>query len=274
MIYTVGMKSKFGCAVALCALIAFTGCVDDATKITVNTDGSGMIEKTIILSKHLVEFIQSSGMMQGTPAQMEASILNENSLRGGAAQMGQDVSFVSAVKITTVKGNGYQVAYTFKDVNKLKLNQSPSADMNIPAAGAAQQSAPEYITFKFVKGPPAFLTVILPKPGTAAQQQAQKPYSQQDLDEMMKTMRPLYMDLRIVFSVAVQGTVTETNASYVAGSTVTVVDMDFSKILADDANFKKLASMQTQSISEVQRMVKAMPGVKLDTHESINIKFQ
>ena len=70
------------------------------------------------------------------------------------------------------------------------------------------------------------------------------------------------------------GTIKESNAAYVDGSAVTLVDMDFSKILADDANFQKLVSAQTQSITEIQRLVKSMPGVRLDTQDQITIKFQ
>ena len=56
-------------AAALVLLLA--GCVDTATKVVVKTDGSGTIEKTIILSKHLPELMQSMGS-KGDAASIEA----------------------------------------------------------------------------------------------------------------------------------------------------------------------------------------------------------
>ena len=38
--------------------------------------------------------------------------------------------------------------------------------------------------------------------------------------------------------------------------------------------FKKLASAQAQSIKQIQDLVTAVPGVKLDTPESVTIKFR
>jgi hypothetical protein len=91
---------------------------------------------------------------------------------------------------------------------------------------------------------------------------------------MMQALKPLYADLRIAVSVEVVGKITDTNAAYVDGSVVTLMDMDFGKILSDETAFKKLASSQTQSVREVQELVKAMPGVRLDTQESIKISFR
>jgi hypothetical protein len=267
------MKSRLFIAAALCAAIVLMGCVDDSTVITVNPDGSGTIEKTIIVSKNLVKFIMDSGMAQGNEATVEKNLLNENSLKLQAGKMGQDVSFVSAQKISADKGNGYKAVYSFKDISKVKLEMSPAGDIAMQNPSGTQ-SAPEYITFAFAKGAPASLTIASPKPKAAAAQQQQQQYTQKELDDFMTTMRPLYADLRIQMSITVKGKIAETNATYVSGSTVTLADLDFSKILADDAAFKKLASSQTQSVSEAMAMVKAVPGVKLETKDSVTVKFQ
>ena len=268
------MKSRIFIGAALCAFIALAGCIDEAVTVTVNPDGSGTIEKNIIVSKNLIQFIMDSGMAQGNAAAVEKNLLNENTLRAGAARMGQDVAFVSAQKISTDKGNGYKAVYSFKDISKVKLDMSPASDISMQDPSGAGQSAPEYITFAFAKGAPSSLTITPPRPRIEAARQQQQQYSQKELDDYMTTMRPLYSDFRIQISVSVKGKIAETNASYVNGSTVALVDMDFSKILADEATFRKLAAAQTQSVSETMAMVKALPGVKLDAKDSITVKFR
>ena len=268
------MKARWGCVGVLCAL-ALAGCIDTSTKISVNADGSGTIEKTIVLSKHLAEIMASMGN-KSDPATIEQGILNENGLKAEVSQMGPGVAFVSAQKITTSKGNGYRALYSFKDIAKLKLNQSPAADLTAPtggAAGGAGGAAAEYLTFTFVKGSPATLTIIAPKPAASTTKPAAAPTGA-DADKMMATMRPLYSDMRIVVTVEVAGTITSTNAAYADGSTVTLVDMDFAKILADDANFKKLSSTRTQSMTELRTMMKSFPGVKIDSQDSVRISFK
>jgi len=273
------MKTRSLGAIALCAALALSGCIDSATKVTVKTDGSGTIEKTIVLSKTLVEFVEGMGMGKDA-ATIEAGMLSEKSLKAEAAQLGADVAFVSAQKITTPKGNGYKATYSFKDIGKVKLDQSPAADVTMPSAGAtasAQAATPEFLTFRFTKGNPATLVVVTPKiqPSTqTAQKGAQAQASPEETEQMMQAMRPLYSDLRLAVTVEVQGAITDTNAAYVNGSTVTLIDMDFGKILADDAVFKKLAAAQTQSVAQIQALVKAMPGVKLDMQESVTIRFR
>ncbi len=268
------MKSRLAFIAAACALLVLTGCIDTNTKITVKPDGSGTIERTIVLSKHFAEFMASMGN-KDSPEKIESGMLNEKGLKDEASRMGSGVTFVSAQKITTDKGNGYKVVYAFKDIGKLKLSQSPSAGLSAPSGGSSTtDTAPaENITFTFAPGSPATLTIASPKP-TPASRPAASAASSADQDKMMAQLRPLYADMHIVLTIVVQGQITNTNAAYVDGSTVTLVDMDFAKILADDATFKKLSSSQTQSMTDIQKMVKAIPGVKIDNQDKVTISFK
>ena len=256
-----------------CALALLCGCVDTTTNITIKPDGSGTIDKTIVLSKHLAEFVLKSGM-SGDAASVERSMLNENQLKGAAGQMGPGVSCVSVEKITAEKGNGYHAVYAFKDISKVKINTNPASDLNMPAGGAA--AAPvQYLTFKFAAGTPATLTVVAPKPPADAKPPAPaKQMSQADADKMFATMKPLYSDLRILFTITVAGKIASTNAAYADGSTITLTDMDFGKILADDATVKKLRAGQNQSLDQVKDIVKGVPGVKLETQDTVTVRFE
>ncbi len=268
------MKSRLAWLAAVCTLLVLTGCIDTNTKISVKPDGSGTIERTIVLSKHFAEFMASMGN-KDSPAKIESGMLNEKGLKDEAGRMGPGVSFVSAQKMSTEKGNGYNVLYTFKDIGKLKLSQNPAAGLTMPSSGGSSSASDptETLTFTFVPGSPATLTVIAPKPAQT-KKPAAPPASGADADKMMAQMRQLYSDMHVVLTIEVQGTITSTNAAYANGSTVTLVDMDFAKILADDATFKKLSSSQSSSLTEVQALVKAVPGVKIDTQDSVKISFK
>jgi hypothetical protein len=277
-LYTEPMKTRAAVAAALCALLFLTGCIDTTTKITVKPDGSGTIEKTLILSRHLAELMISMGT-KGDAATIEQGMLNEKSLRDGAARMGSGVSFVSAKKITADKGNGWNAVYSFTDISKLRINQNPAADLTLPgttaaAAAAAASADSDNFRFTFVKGSSATLTVAFPKPDQSAKPAGGPPAGAGNNQKLMDQMKQLYSDLRIVLTIEVGGTITQTNAAYVSGSTVTLLDMDFAKIIGDDATFKKLTTSQNQSMPQLRATVKSVPGVKIETQDPVSITFK
>jgi hypothetical protein len=267
------MKSRWGWAIALCALLALSGCIDTTTNVTVKADGSGTIEKTIVLSKHLAELMKSMGNT-GDAATIEQGLLNEKGLKASAARMGSGVTFVSDEKITTAKGNGYKALYSFTDISKVKIDRNPAADLTAPSGsgGRSSSTSTELVTFTFVKGSPSVLTIVEPKVDKTAKPASPQGNAAQN-DQMMAKVKPLYQDLHIALAVNVQGKIAETNAAFVDGSTVTLIEMDFGKILADDATFKKLSASQGQSIGEMTDLVKNSPGVKLDTRDVVTVKF-
>jgi hypothetical protein len=273
------VKIRSGLAAAFCAVLALSGCIDTSTRITLAPDGSGTIEKTIVLSKHLIDLMMGMGA-KGDAASIEQGMLSEAGLKAAARRMGSGVSFVSAEKITTEKGDGYKALYDFTDISKVKIDENPAADVTLPSGGSmgggAQATAPEYVTFFFARGSPAKLTIIAPKPPASSTKApvTRKPSSSAETEQMMATLRPLYEDMRVALSVEVQGKITQTNARFVSGSTVTLMDLDFSKILADEAVYNKLVSQQTQSLDELKSLVGSVPGVKLDPQQSVTVEFR
>jgi len=270
------MKMRRILAAVLGAFLLLSGCIDTNTKVTLKSDGSGTIEKTIILSRHLAELMISIGT-KGDAASIEKGMLNEDTLKAGAARMGTGVSFVSARKVSADKGNGWKALYSFKDISKVKISQNPAVDLTIPGAAtnaAAAATDKESLSFTFARGTSATFTVAFPKPDQAARPASGAPTAGADNEKLLAQMRQLYSDMRIVLTIDVDGTILQTNAAYVSGSTVTLLDMDFSKILADDATYRKLTAAQGKSMTEVREMVKAVPGVKIETQDPVSIKFK
>ena len=258
---------------AAAAAIALAGCIDTQTTITVKADGSGTIEKTIILSKHLPELMQSMGN-KDDPAKIAAGMLNEQGLKAGAARMGTGVSFVSATKVSSPKGDGYKAVYSFKDINAVKISQNPTTDLTMPGVPTTNAVDKESFAFTFKKGSPASLSIAFPKTDASATSAAASGAPQNADEKMMAKIKELYADMRVVLAIAVDGSITATNASYVSGSTVTIVDMDFGKVIANDAVYTKLKGMQGQSMAEVRKVVKAVPGIKVEDKDPVTISFK
>ncbi|HUJ76647.1 MAG TPA: hypothetical protein VL359_17420, partial [bacterium] len=120
----------------------------------------------------------------------------------------------------------------------------------------------------------AALGVVLPTPDPNAKPAGGPPANASADASMKEKIKQLYADMRIVLTIEVGGTIASTNATYVNGADVTLLDMDFAKIIADDATYKKLTTMQGQSMAEVQKVVKAVPGILIEEKSPVTISFQ
>jgi len=93
-------------------------------------------------------------------------------------------------------------------------------------------------------------------------------------DMAMQMMKQIFKDMKISMSIEVAGTIKETNAEYHDGSRVTLMEMDFNKLLADPEKFKQLAKENPQSLQESKALMKGIDGVKIETAPEVKIKFQ
>ena len=72
-----------------------------------------------------------------------------------------------------------------------------------------------------------------------------------------------------------QGAITKTNAEYVDGSRITLLDMDMNALLADEAAIKRLTGKLRPgaSFSEVKPLLKDIKGIRIDG-PSITVQFK
>ncbi len=187
------------------------------------------------------------------------------------------MKFVSAKKIDNEKGTGFVATYAFTDINKLKLDQNPGDAMPTPggkkAPGGPGESKKEPVTFKFTKGSPAELTVKMPVPDMKAVDK--KKDQPEGMEEMaMQMMGQMFKDMKVTIAIEVAGAIKETNAEYKDGSRVTLMEMDFNKLLANPEKFKKLAKENPKTLQESKALMKGIDGVKVETAPEVKIKFQ
>ena len=93
--------------------------------------------------------------------------------------------------------------------------------------------------------------------------------------EMAATMmQQMFKDMKVSVAIEVQGRIVETNAEYRSGSRVTLVEMDFNKVLGDPEQLKVLLQAQPKTIEEAKALVKGVEGMKAETQPQVTVKFQ
>jgi hypothetical protein len=263
--------------VLLALSLALTGCFESIVLLRVNKDGSGTIEETVVISDAFMELMKSFGGEDEGEEEEEA--IDEQELTDKAASMGEGVRFVSAEPLKTERGSGYKAIYSFSDINDVRINQNPGENVSPPPVGGEEEGpVEEWLHFNFTGGRTANLEIIYPRDvGTEQEEEEESSGGEADMDsnpEMMQMMRELYKDMHIRIAVEVDGQITETNANYVDGSTVTLMDIDFAKILEDEEKFKELMSADPDTVEEMKELVKDNPGIKVEIEESIQIRFR
>jgi len=283
---------------AALALATFSGCLQIEKLVKLKPDGSGTIEETLVMSKETVASLQkfTEGMAAQTapatnpdekpgkkkkkattPAPAAFSLLDESKLKAEAEKMGEGVKFVSATKINDDKSDGYKAIFSFTDINKVKLDQNPGSTMPSPGGKGANEgpngkSKKEPLTFHFTKGSPGELTISMPQPDAKAP--PAQPQTGETLDMAVQAMRQIFKDMKVTIAVEVQGTIQETNAEYHDASRVTLVSVDFNKLVENPDKLKTLAQQNPQTLQASKALLKDLDGVKLESSPEVKVKFQ
>lgn len=254
-------------AIALAATLC-TGCIRSATLIKVKADGSGTVEQTMLVNLALMKGMFSG--MGGQPAQTPGA-LNEADMKRSAERMGEGVTFVSATPVKSEDGfEGSTAIFAFTDITKLRVDQDPNLSGGATGGVSTPPKDSNPVTFAFVKGGDgtSTLTVSLndkPKNGAAKGDPAP---GGPDMDnpQMMEMMRSMFKGFKIGIDVEVAGRILKTNADHVAGSRVTLLEMDMGALLQDEAKLKQVQKMlgPDASVTELKPYLKDVKGLKVN----------
>lgn len=258
------MFARFA-AIALSAVLC-TGCLRSATVIKVKADGSGTVEQTMLVNLAFMKGMFNG--MGGGQAQTPGTV-NEADLQRTAQRMGEGVTFVSATPVKEADGfEGSKAIFAFTDITKLRVDQDPNLSGSTTGGISTPPKSSNPVTFGFSKGTDgaSTLTVTLnetPKTGAAA-----KPQGGPDMEnpQMLEMMRTMFKGFRVAIDVEVAGKILKTNADHVAGSRVTLLEMDMEKLLQDEAKLKQVQSVlgPDASISELKPYLKDVKGLKVN----------
>ncbi len=298
------MKKFLFLGFILIFLSSLTGCIQVDTLIKVKPDGSGVIEETFLMNKAFVQQMKAmveemgkqmeeqvkEGEKEGETHQLQESqkkpgpfdIFDEKKLKERAGELGEGVTYLSGSKIVTDDHEGYKAIYTFKDIQKIRINQNPGE--KVPSGpqegGPDAKGKKEYITFIHKKGKPAELLIKLPadkpkeKSEDVPEEQTSAPTDDQQAEAMMAQMKQIFEGMRIAVAVEVEGTILETNATHREGSRITLMELDFGKLIEMAEKFKQFSLAQPETLEETKQFMKDIPGIKVDLNDEIKITFQ
>jgi len=301
------MKRFFYTTLSILMVVFLSGCIQDNIVIHIKPDGSGTIEETSLLSNSMIDIMESitGGMAgsvnqkvdqdnkdaaKGDPKKEEKKIHDEimaklvKDAADRAETFGAKVKFISAKPVKTDTGSGYTAIYAFQDINLVKVNQNPSEKVDLQGAEKNDSSSKqESLLFKFTKGSPSRLVVTFPAKKDVAGDKSSAPDSTKDIEgksnresdaQSMEMTKKLFQDMKLRISLQFEGTIVNTNATFRDGSTVTLMEMDFGKIINNAKLFNQLAAAKPQSIEETKALVKSIEGLKIETNNPVTVEFK
>ena len=74
-------------------------------------------------------------------------------------------------------------------------------------------------------------------------------------------------------AVEVQGNLVKTNSVYQEGRKVTLLEMDFSELLSNDALLQQATAIKGQNLEEAKELLKGLKGFKINLDPEVNIEF-
>ncbi len=250
--------------------ILFMSCISSGEDITVHKDGSGQLIQTFKIKKDFVGFLNLSDQPS------DPNLIDMKALKESAAAMGEGVILEKVVPMPKDSPYaGYKAYYTFTDISKIKANASPAT---APETGETRQN--RRIHFSFTPGTIASLTIFMPdektktaaegsgkgKEGTGKAENTENP-------KMKEQLKQIYKDMHYWITVKVDGHIIHTNAQHNDGSTITLLDMTFDKIVNNDKLFSKVTSNTSENMNDYMDELTAA-GVIIENQQTINVKFK
>ncbi len=249
-----------------CVSALVTGCINSATLLKIKPDGSGTIEQTMLMNmqalKPMMQGLEQQGAKPAGPA------VNEADLKRAAERMG-GVTYVSGEPIKGPNGfEGVKALYSFEDINKVRVDQDPQMTGSTTGFSAGQKSDEDAVQFKLARAAGvSTLTVTFPdKPGSAGKTEPSEGGPDMSNPQMLAMMKSMFDGFKVAIDMEVLGTIVKTDADYVTGSRITLLEMDFGQLLQDEAKLKQIQSKVKPgaSISEVKPYLKDVKGIKIN----------
>jgi hypothetical protein len=257
----------------LVATTTLTACLNSTTVVRLKPDGSGTIEQTTLVNAAAIK-----GLVPGAAAQpTEAPAIDREDFERAAAGMGSGVRLVSVEKATGEKGfEGTKAIFAFDDINLIRLSQDAGASDRF----AGVPTAEDPVKFKFMRGATSStLTIdyIDRAPAGSAEAAAAGKSAMPDLTNpmIMGMLKTVFQGAKIHIDLEVAGNIVKTNAEYVSGPRITLLEMDIAAILSDEAKLKALQGKigPDASLTQVKPYLKDIKGIKIDG-PSISVEFR
>jgi hypothetical protein len=262
----------------LLATFGLTACLNSTTLVKLKPDGSGTVEQTTLMNLAALK-----GMMPpNASGQMNGPMMNRAELERTAQRMGKGVKLVSTEAVKGANGfEGTKAIFSFDDINQIQISQDPNISGGTgDMMPAAKSESP--VKFALTRNPGGTSTLTInfndrPAGASTAKPEMPERGDMPDLTNpmMMNMIKTMFDGFKINIDLEVVGSIVKTNAEYVNGSRLTLLEMDMAALLADEAKLKALQGKigPGASFSEVKPYLKDIKGIKIDG-PSIRVEFK
>jgi len=260
-------------------LFTMAGCLEVSTVVSVKPDGTGTVAERILMSK--ASFGQMNSLTEGGKKGPAGQMPDKAALEKKSLEIGEGVRFISVRPVVTKTHEGYEALYAFRDINLLQLNRNP--DSGVSADSASGDQAPkkkkQYVHFTFKEGTPSRLVIVMDQEkeaGSFSSSAAAKPQQNAEQLKMVTSiMKQFLKGMRVFMAVDIDGTILGTNATHRKEKRITLIDVDFDKLLANPKQFASFTALGSDpSSKEMQKIFKNIPGIKLETQKEVELSFQ
>jgi len=273
------MKKIFTTSIMLIiSTVLFTGCLEVNTTIHLNKDGSGTLEESVLMSSEVLQMISAfASSFDSTKADSNKfSLFKEDELRADTSKYGSGIKYITGKEIKENGKEGYRAIYSFTDINKLQINQNPNSKIEMEGVEFEKDTSNEFLDFSFVPGETSRLTIKSPLNRAKDVSNEEVPTNDttsadfKEMDEFLKLMKDMHISLKL----DINGKITETTASYVEGSEITLFDINFNGLFDNPEKLKKFKTENPRNIEEIKEIMKDIPGIKVELNNEVNVTFE
>ncbi|NPU85741.1 MAG: hypothetical protein HPY65_14790 [Syntrophaceae bacterium] len=283
------------------------GCVQDDIRVSVRPDGTGTIEEKLLISNTVREFMESmtnaaekesreekpdggpnkDSLKETKPEKPDEIAKMMEDAKKKSTQFGTGVRFVSAVPEKTGDAAGYRAVYAFDDIRQIRIGKEKSGKQSAPEGKAEEkENADDAIRFEFTRaaaGAPAMLTVHLPEKsrdqskekGAKDSGEKENAAPEQPMDpKTLEMMQTLFKGMRMSVSVRIEGSISKTNATWRQGADITLMDLDFEKILGNRDLMQKMTTGKPESFADMKALFHKVDGLKFELQNPMTVSFQ
>lgn len=264
---------------AVAAALSLSACLNSTTLVKLKPDGSGTVEQTTLMNVAALK-----GMMGNAGQQMDAGpMMNKADLERTAQRMGKGVKLVSTEPIKNANGfEGTKAIFSFEDINQIEISQDPNLSGSTDGKMAPPGKSDSPVKFNFTRNPggTSTLTITLNDRPAGSAPKPQEPATPGDMPDltnpmMMNMIKTMFDGFKINIGLEVVGSIVKTNAEYVSGPQITLLEMDVAQLFEDEAKLKALQGKigPGASFSEVKPFLKDIKGIKVDGPQ-VRVEFR
>ncbi|MFZ4767542.1 MAG: hypothetical protein ACOYMN_21545 [Roseimicrobium sp.] len=269
------MKRTLRALAAFAVTLSLSACFEMKSVVTVSKDGSATLEETALVGAQLKAMLGSLGAQPGTEGQpnpaagLKDILPDKAKAEARAKELGEGVTVKLHEEITSPDGrSGVRVTYAVADIRKLKY---------VPFDAKEQGgTSPSAMTFSLAGDTLTLVNPIEDKAGEEIPKVEPPKMPKEQMEAQMAMMKPMFAGMRMSMVVKSASGISSSNATHLEGDTVTLMDMQFDKLLDKPELFTKFmdAADKKPNQAEMAEMFKGVDGIKVESKDTITIKLQ